>query len=148
MITTYTLKTFFLNFLYFPFITLLLWLDLTVLSVQILAVLLMLDLLIGLAKSIRLGHDVSYSRFIAGFVGKFFILLIPVVIALAFKGAELNFASVAMVFVYAFIFAETISIITNILSYREKRAIAKPDIVNKIVAKSAKVSEKFLKIFD
>ncbi len=148
MIETYTLKTILVNFLYLPLITMLVWLNLDVHSFEVLFYLLMLDFFVGMAKSKRLGEDITYSRFVGGIFGKFFVLLVPITLALTAKGININLSSFVMGAVYAFIVAEGISILSNILSYRQRKRIRKPDLINLAIERSGKFAEKLFRIFD
>lgn len=148
MITSFSLKSILINFFYLPFISILVWLDLEKESVDILAILLMIDFIVGMLKSLRLGEKITYSRFVAGFFGKLLLLLIPIVVALAAKGVNIDLSSIAMGAIYAFIVAETISIIINIQSYRNKKRYKKVDFGNRVIEKSVDFWEKVFKIFN
>lgn len=141
-------KALFANLMYFPFMGLLVYLELDKESIQILCYLLVIDYVIGIIKSIRFNFF-DYQRMISGIVAKSLILLVPITLAFMFKGIKLFdlFGGYVNTVISLLIIAETISILINIASIKTGENIDKPDFINIIVFKLRVFLEKLFIIF-
>ncbi len=102
-------------------------------KLTILAVLMGFDMLTGTIKAYVLGRDVTSRRWMAGFLSKCTILIIPLALALMAKGvgAELNwFVGFAMSLM---VVSETYSIIGNIYALKTKQEVTELDAISAIV---------------
>jgi phage-related holin len=102
-------------------------------QIMILAALMALDFISGIAKAYRIERTsvTSYNMGV-GIIGKMLYLLIPLVVALALKGTALDGGSVWLLTftVNALILAETYSIIANVYMFKTKKVITEIDGVS------------------
>lgn len=139
-ITTHT----FANLFYIPCVPVLLYLNLPIEPVAILAVLLLIDYITGVLKVFILKGSLRSYRAIAGLLTKGSILLLVFSLAFMAKGINLDFQLYLQIFVSVLIISETYSIFGNVYSCIAKVEIEEFDAVALVIKKVRFFIEKLL----
>lgn len=134
----------FANLFYIPCVPVLLYLDLPVEPMAILAVLLLIDYFTGVLKVFILKGSLRSYRAIAGMLTKGSILLLVFTLAFMAKGINLDFKLYLQIFVSVLIISETYSIFGNVYSCIAKEEIEEFDAVALVIKKVRKGIEKIL----
>jgi hypothetical protein len=111
------------------------FLGLNPIQFTILATLMGFDMVTGIAKAYRLNRNLvtSYEMRI-GVISKLLYLIVPIVLALAVKGTEINFGNWIISFsTNALILAEAYSILGNIYTFKTKKVTLEIDAVSYIL---------------
>lgn len=127
------LLKFILNFLYLPFVTMLVYLGLNKEAVVGLAVLLVIDMITGVAKEFKLGRMPRSRRFTNGIVSKVVLILIPFVLAITAKAVSIDIVVMIWVVINALILSETYSSIANIYTISTGREVEEFDAMSLIL---------------
>lgn len=93
------------------------------------AILLGIDYITGVWKAKALGHSITSNKMKYGLISKFSLILIPLVLALAAKGLQMEAHDILLVGMNILILSETYSIIGNIYSIRTKQELPEYDAV-------------------
>ena len=88
-----------------------------------------IDSFFGVLKSVRLGGNFSYNRFIWGITKKFSILFIPFLLASIGLFFEINMVYVVQAFIYLIVVNDSISILANIGSIYSQRDYQTVDFI-------------------
>ena len=102
--------------------------------VKVLFLLMMLDSIIGIIVSLRLGESFSFKVLGWGMVQKLILLLIPMTLALIAKGLSFDFKYFVIAAMDIIIVSEGISIFRNILSYRKRERIESTDYITMLLS--------------
>lgn len=104
-------------------------------SYTILAVLMLLDTIFGVIRTgvVHGGRSIKSYKLAAGIISKLSIILIPVLLAWAGRGAGINLITLAQGTLGVLILAETYSILSNIYSIRVRKDIHEYDAVSAIL---------------
>jgi len=145
MLEAATYKMIFLNFLYIPFITLLVWLDVSSEQFMILSILLTIDFITGVKKVFILKGSLKSCRAISGFITKGLVLLLVLSLAFMAKGLNLDFELYLSLFISALIVSETYSIFGNTYSVITKEETTEFDAVAFVILKVRKKVENLVK---
>ena len=132
------------NMYYLPFIPMLIYLDLPLEPLGILAILLLLDYVTGVLKVFILKGSLRSYRAIAGLLTKGSILLLVFALAFMAKGINIDFNLYLKVFISVLILSETYSIFGNVYSCITKEEIEEFDAVAMVIKKVRKGIEKML----
>ncbi len=127
------LLKFVLNFLYLPFVTMLVYLGLNKEAVFGLAVLLVIDMVTGVVKEFRLGRMPQSRRFTNGIVSKVVLVLIPFVLAIAAKAVSIDITVMIWVVINALILSEAYSSIANIYTISTGKEVEEFDAMSHIL---------------
>ncbi|MDR1461442.1 MAG: phage holin family protein [Campylobacteraceae bacterium] len=101
----------------------------------ILASLMGIDMLTGIAKAYRLNkRNITSHRMGLGCISKLLYLLVPLIIALAMKGLDVKFGEWLIAFtINALILTETYSNIANIYTFRTGKSVHEIDATSYIL---------------
>lgn len=132
------------NFFYFPCTPVLVYLNLPIEPVAILAILLLIDYFTGVLKVFILKGSLRSYRAIAGMLTKGSILLLVFALAFMAKGINLDFKLYLQIFVSVLIISETYSIFGNVYSCIAKEEIEEFDAVAMVIKKVRQGIEKML----
>lgn len=135
-----------MTLMYFP-VAALGFMGISVQSLTILAVLMLLDYITGIAKVIVIDAKTLKSyKAIAGIIAKCAVLLIPIVIALCAKQMNIDAKNYIDATITALVLAEGYSIIGNIRSIYLRKEVEEIDGISFILKKISKVFEDILKV--
>ena len=127
------LLKFVMNFLYLPFITMLMYLGLNAEAVVGLAVLLVIDMVTGVAKEFKMGRMPQSRRFTNGLVSKVILVLIPFILAIAAKAVSIDITVMIWVVINALILSEAYSSIANIYTISTGKEVEEFDAMSHIL---------------
>lgn len=100
----------------------------------ILSILMMLDMVTGVAKTIVLWWKPTSERFIIGLISKCLLLLVPMVIGLIAKGAfQIDITMFVRWVLWALVLAEWYSVLQNIVSTVQKKEIKEYDAMTLVL---------------
>lgn len=135
-------KKLFLNSLYLPFVSLLVYLDISTEQFAILATLLGIDYITGIVKTCRIDNGLKSHRAISGLFTKGSILFLVLALALMGKGLGIDISSYLNIFVGALIISETYSIFGNVNSAISGKHVEEFDAVSAVISKVREGIEK------
>lgn len=145
-IATTTTGAIFMNMLYLPIIGLFIYLELSWESMTILAALLVIDYITGVAKVYVIDKNQLKSyKAIAGIISKVSILLIPIVLSIAAKQIGYDMKVFTDSVITMLVLSETYSIIGNIRSIQLKKRVEEIDAVSLVLGKITRLIETLLK---
>lgn len=120
-----TMKT----FMYGIFI----FLDIDVNIVKILAILMSVDTVLGIFKSIRLKRKISFKKLVWGMITKVSVLIVPMILALVAKTLSFDFTWFVNAVLNILVLAEAFSSISNIISIKEGKEVQNQDFITKLL---------------
>lgn len=112
-----------------------LFLDINIDTVKILAILMTIDTVLGVIKTIRLGKKFSFKKLIWGMITKVSILIVPMILALTAKALNFDFTWFVNAVLNLLVVAEAFSSITNIISIKENRELENTDFITQLLHK-------------
>lgn len=112
---------------------LLITLDINMDTVSILTTLMIMDTVVGVLKSLRLGQSFSFQILTWGFVSKLAVLIVPVTLALIGKALTFDFTWFVNATLDILVLSEGFSIITNVLAIKERKHIKNTDLMTKLL---------------
>lgn len=120
------------NLIYIP----ILWVGLPLDAYGILFILMIIDIVSGVAASyvIRGKHSIKSHLFSTGIVSKVILLTMPLVLALVAKGVGIDIVGFASNVLSLFILSEGYSIVGNYISIRRKEYIEEFDAIGFILS--------------
>ena len=124
---------FFLNVLYIPFITFMHYLNISHITIALFTLLLVIDMLTGIAKSIKLGIKPTSKRFSSGVLSKFTLLLIPIIISIGAKAVSIDLSILVTTTINALILNEVYSSIANIYTIQTGKVAEEFDVLSKLL---------------
>lgn len=131
------------NLAYIPAV----YLGLSMESFGILAVLMIIDTILGIIRAgvVHGWRDVTSHKASFGILSKLAMIFVPVVVALSGKGVGMNLVPIAGGALSMLIVSETYSILGNVQSIRTRRDIKEFDAVNYTLSRIRDLLEKMLK---
>ena len=133
-----------LNLLFLPFASLLQFLDIDAKKLSILVMLMCIDMLTGTLKAYRIRENITSRRWIAGFLSKLLVLLVPFTIALMAKGVEFDIKWFIEFSISLMIVSEAYSILGNIYTFRTGAEVAEIDALSYLIKKIREVLENMI----
>jgi len=121
------------NALYIPFVAFLNFLEVDKLVIALYALLLVIDIITGILKAIKLGHKPSSKNFLIGIMAKLTFLLIPLVIAVAAKAIGIDLKLFVITVINALILNEVYSTIANIYTINTGKKAEEFDVLSLIL---------------
>ena len=122
-----------LNLFLLPFASLVQFLEIDTKKLSILVVLMCIDMLTGTLKAYRTKENITSRRWIAGFLSKLIVLLVPFTIALMAKGVDFDVKWFIGFSLSIMVIAEAYSILGNIYTFKTGEAVAEIDAVSAII---------------
>lgn len=122
-----------LNLFLLPLASLVQFLDIDAKKLSILVVLMCIDMLTGTFKAYRTKENITSRRWIAGFLSKLVVLLVPFTIALMAKGVDFDVKWFIGFSLSIMVIAEAYSILGNIYTFKTGEAVAEIDAVSAII---------------
>lgn len=122
-----------LNLLLLPFASIVQFLEIDAQKLTILVMLMCIDMLTGTFKAYRIKENITSRRWIAGFLSKLVVLLVPFTIALMAKGVDFDIKWFIGFSLSIMVIAEAYSILGNIYTYKTGEAVAEIDAVSAII---------------
>lgn len=101
---------------------------------HILVLLMLVDTFTGAIKSIILNRNFSFKTLFWGLLTKVGVLLLPVTLALLAKGLSFDFRWLVVVVMNILLISEAFSILTNMLSIKQRKDIQNVDFISLILA--------------
>jgi hypothetical protein len=101
--------------------------------VNVLLILMAMDTLFGVRKSLVLGDVFKFSLLWFGIITKLLVLLIPMTLALVGKGLGYDFKPLVDIVMRVLVVAEGISILSSYYMIRTKKRIENIDVVTKLL---------------
>ena len=102
-------------------------------KLTILIILMCLDMVTGTFKAYRIKEKITSRRWIAGFLSKLLVLLVPFTIALMAKGVDFDVKWFIGFSLSIMVVAEAYSILGNIYTFKTGEAVAEIDAVSAII---------------
>lgn len=109
------------------------FLEIETIIMKVLCILMVIDTILGIIKTIVLGNQFQFRILIIGFVSKLSVLFIPLVLALMSKGLNYNFRWFVTIVVNVMIVSDGISIFSNAIAIKTKQPIANYDVITKLL---------------
>ena len=122
-----------LNLFLLPLASLVQFLEIDAKKLSILVVLMCIDMLTGTFKAYRIKENITSRRWIAGFLSKLVVLLVPFTIALMAKGVNFDVKWFIGFSLSIMVIAEAYSILGNIYTFKTGEAVAEIDAVSAII---------------
>ena len=122
-----------LNLFLLPLASLVQFLEIDAKKLSILVVLMCIDMLTGTFKAYRTKENITSRRWIAGFLSKLVVLLVPFTIALMAKGVDFDVKWFIGFSLSIMVIAEAYSILGNIYTFKTGEAVAEIDAVSAII---------------
>lgn len=122
-----------LNLFLLPLASLVQFLEIDSKKLSILVVLMCIDMLTGTFKAYRTKENITSRRWIAGFLSKLVVLLVPFTIALMAKGVDFDVKWFIGFSLSIMVIAEAYSILGNIYTFKTGEAVAEIDAVSAII---------------
>ncbi len=132
------------NWIYAPFVATMLYWGMDEEAVIGLSILIVIDMITGVWKTIALDKKPSSTRFVNGLISKLVLLIIPFVLAVASKSVHLDLSIFLWVVINALILSEMYSILANIYTIRSKKETEEFDVMSIILRKTRKFIDKVL----
>jgi len=135
-----------MNTLYVPLIVCCAYLNLSWESLTLLALLLTIDLVTGIAKVYVIDRtELKSYRAIAGVIAKVSILLIPIVLSIVAKQANYDMKFFTDTIITMLMLAETFSIIGNIRSIHQRKRVEEIDAISFVLNRISDIIVQLLK---
>ena len=109
------------------------FLDMDIDVIKILAILMALDIFLGVIKAIRLNKKICFRVLLTGMITKLSILILPMILALVAKALSFDFTWFVKAVLNILVLAEAFSSITNIISIRQKKDVQNTDFITKLL---------------
>lgn len=122
-----------LNLFLLPLASLVQFLEIDTKKLSILVVLMCIDMLTGTLKAYRTKENITSRRWIAGFLSKLVVLLVPFTIALMAKGVDFDVKWFIGFSLSIMVIAEAYSILGNIYTFKTGEAVEEIDAVSAII---------------
>ena len=122
-----------LNTIMLPLAWVISYLGLDAKKLTILAILMCIDMLTGTLKAYIVKEDITSRRWIAGFLSKLVVLIIPSTIALMAKGVDFDIRWFVGFVISVLIVGETYSILGNAHTIKTGETVKEIDAVSAII---------------
>lgn len=119
----------FKGFVYGAFV----FLDIDANVVKLLAILMAVDTVLGIAKTVVLGKKFSFKKLIWGMITKVSVLIVPMILALTAKALSFDFTWFVNAVLDILVVAEAFSAITNVISIKEKKELQNTDFITQLL---------------
>ena len=126
----------FLNVLYAPFVAMFIYLDLDKEAVVGLTILLLVDMVTGVWKTIALGQKPKSWRFANGLISKLVLLIVPFALAISAKAVHIDITIFIYATIDALILSELYSILANIYTIQTKKITEEFDVMSLILKRT------------
>ncbi|NCD11053.1 MAG: hypothetical protein EOL93_00750 [Epsilonproteobacteria bacterium] len=133
-----------LNSFLIPLAWVIQYLELDYKKLTILISLMCLDMVTGTIKAYVAKQDITSRRWVAGFLSKLVVLLIPFVIALMAKGVDIDVRWFVGLSLSILIVAESYSILGNVHTIKTGEAVAEIDAVSAIIKALREILENMI----
>lgn len=134
-----------LNWLLLPLASSISYLGIDKEKLAILAILMSIDMVTGTIKAYVTKSDITSRRWIAGFLSKMVVLLVPFTIALMAKGVDFDIKWFIGLCISVLVVAEAYSIVGNIHTIKTGEAVREIDAVSAIVQALRRIFENILR---
>jgi hypothetical protein len=141
---TVAIKAYLMNIAYIPFVWVMQYLNLNGEVIALFAVMLGMDLVTGLGKTVAIGNKPESWRLANGIISKGVLLLIPLALAVAAKAVHMDITPLLYMVIDALILSELYSVIGNIYTIRTKKQIPEYDVLSKILKAIRNAIDKML----
>lgn len=111
-----------------------LFLNINIDIVKILLLLMLFDIIFGVAKAFVLNKQIRFSIMFKGVVTKVMLLLLPMVLALVAKGIGYDFKLLPDTFIKLFIVAEGFSIVTSCYVIKTGKEPEEVDLISAAIS--------------
>lgn len=138
-------QSFMMNWLMLPIASAIAYLGLDAEKLTILALLMGIDMITGTIKAYVVKSDITSRRWIAGFLSKMVVLLVPFTIALMAKGVDFDIKWFVGLCISILVVAEAYSIVGNIHTIKTGEAVREIDAVSAIIQALRKIFENILR---
>lgn len=138
-------QSFILNWLILPIASAITYLGLDAEKLTILALLMAIDMITGTVKAYVVKSDITSRRWIAGFLSKMVVLLVPFTIALMAKGVDFDIKWFVGLCISILVVAEAYSIVGNIYTIKTGEEVKEIDAVSAIIQALRKIFENILR---
>lgn len=135
-----------ISLMYIPFVTACNYFNISSESLGILAILLVIDYMTGIAKTYVINkEDIRSYRAIAGIIAKVSVLLVPITLAVAAKQINYDLSAFVDTVISMLVLAEVYSIIGNIRSIQSGKPVYEIDAVSFVLGKVSNMIEELLR---
>ncbi|WP_422105563.1 phage holin family protein [Winogradskyella sp.] len=114
--------------------SLFIYLEMDVDVVKILFYLMVIDTVLGVVKSLKLGYKFSMKKLGYGFISKLCVLLVPMTLAFIGKGLSYDFKWFVNVVMDILIVSDGISIFSNVLTIKTGKEVKNIDIMTSLIS--------------
>jgi len=125
----------FINLLYLPFVSMMIYLKMDREVIMLFSILLLLDMITGVGKTIKIGEKPKSWRFANGLISKMVLIIIPFALALTAKALKIDIHLLVWVVLDSLILSEAYSILGNIYTIRTGKQTEEYDVVSLILRK-------------
>lgn len=119
----------FKGFVYGAFV----FLNIDINVVFLLSILMGVDTGLGIIKTLILGNKFCFKKLLFGMVTKMSVLIVPIVLAVTALALSFDFTWFVNVVLDILVVAETFSIITNVISIKEKKELKNTDFITQLL---------------
>ena len=109
------------------------YLEIEIEMVKVLFFLMVIDTVLGVIKTLVLGHLFSFKKMALGFVSKLAVLLIPMALALMSKGLNYDFKWFVTIVMDLLIVSDGISIFSNVIAIKTKQEVENFDAMTRVL---------------
>lgn len=135
-----------MSLMYIPFVTACNYFNISSESLGILAILLVIDYVTGVAKTYVINkEDIRSYRAIAGIIAKVSVLLVPITLAVAGKQINYDLSAFVDTVISMLVLAEVYSIIGNIRVIQTGKHVYEIDAVSFVLAKISNIIVELLR---
>lgn len=138
-------QSFILNIAFIPLASYIGYLGIDKEKLAILAILMSIDMVTGTIKAYVTKTDITSRRWVAGFLSKMVVLLVPFTIALMAKGVDFDIKWFVGLCISILVVAEAYSIVGNIHTIKTGEVVREIDAVSAIVQALRKIFENLLR---
>ena len=133
-----------LNTFLLPLASLISYLGLDAQKLTILIILMCMDMLTGTIKAYKINENITSKRWIAGFLSKLVVLLVPFTVALMAKGVDFDIKWFVSLCISILVVAEAYSILGNAYTIQTGNEVAEIDAVSAIIKMLREIFENMI----
>ena len=112
---------------------------------SILGILMMLDIISGVAKTVIVGTKPTSRRFVIGIISKILVLIIPMILWITAKGVLwIELKGFVNIVLSMLVLAESYSVLQNIISVRQRKEIEEYDAMTAVLNFILKEVKRFI----
>lgn len=105
------------------------FLDINADVVQILAILMGIDTILGIIKTFVLNKRFTFKKLLFGLLSKAAVLIVPMILALTARALSFDFSWFVNAVLNILVVAEAFSSISNVISIKEKKELENSDFI-------------------